>query len=131
MARAYFSVEGIRRCYMCKSVKDETEFYKRPSGTYGNLCKECHKLYQRARARYLSHGMTREGYLILIEKQNNKCAICGKEGDLQKTSLVIDHNHETGKVRSLLCQSCNTAIGLFHDDIQTLNQAVVYLTEHQ
>lgn len=62
--------------------------------------------------------------------QANKCAICGCEGgseDNRGDRLAVDHDHETGVVRGLLCHKCNTAIGLLRDDPEVLRRAADYL----
>lgn len=46
-------------------------------------------------------------------------------------SLHIDHDHETGKVRALLCHACNKGLGQFGDSIERLEQAIVYLKQHK
>lgn len=61
-------------------------------------------------------------YLQMVEDQNNKCAICNEE-----KQLVVDHCHETLKVRKLLCRMCNTGLGMFKDDSQLLRNAIEYL----
>lgn len=62
---------------------------------------------------------------ILKIKQDNKCAICNK-----KRKLVIDHNHINNKIRGLLCNQCNTALGLLEDNVDRLNNAVNYLIKN-
>ena len=54
-------------------------------------------------------NITPKEYLKLLKKQNGVCAICGKTNKSKK-DLAVDHNHETGKVRGLLCTWCNTHI---------------------
>lgn len=67
----------------------------------------------------------------MLVSQNGGCAICGSpetrivKGTLN--SLVVDHNHETGVIRGLLCALCNTALGKFHDDPDLLRRAAEYL----
>jgi len=71
------------------------------------------------------------------KKQNGLCLICGnaetsrnpKTGEPR--SLAVDHDHETGKIRGLLCTFCNTALGKFHDDVEILKKAIDYLISHQ
>lgn len=73
-----------------------------------------------------------DDYNNLKKKQNNYCSICNKpEHRLGKfgfkKDLAVDHCHSTGKVRGLLCQNCNTGLGLFKDDKETLAKAIKYL----
>lgn len=70
------------------------------------------------------YGLTPESFNELLEKQNNLCAICFKPS---KQRLHIDHSHETGLVRGLLCGNCNRAIGLFKDDCEVMRNAIKYL----
>lgn len=77
------------------------------------------------------YGITDEDYSRMLEQQNGVCIICGKpeirvqHGKVQP--LTIDHNHETGKIRGLLCFKCNTAIGKLNDDVALLERAILYL----
>lgn len=61
---------------------------------------------------------------------NGVCAICGKPESLSRQSISIDHNHNTGKIRGLLCSKCNTAIGYFGENIKYLQNAIKYLQKH-
>lgn len=78
-----------------------------------------------------SYGLTVEEYASLLDLQGGVCAVCGKEetertkGSLRR--LCVDHDHLTGAVRGLLCNSCNTALGKFNDDRALLVAAVKYL----
>lgn len=67
----------------------------------------------------------------ILKNQNNLCAICGEEGfkmnEHIKSPLNLDHCHETGKVRGLLCHNCNRALGLLKDNKERLNRAILYL----
>jgi hypothetical protein len=76
-------------------------------------------LNKRYKERY---GITFVEYQAMSEKQKNKCLICNVE-----EKLVVDHNHETGKIRGLLCNNCNCAIGLLKDDPIILQSAISYL----
>lgn len=70
------------------------------------------------------YGITKEDFSALLEKQNNLCAICFIKPD---TRLHIDHCHQTGKVRGLLCGNCNRALGLLKDNTIFLSKAIEYL----
>ena len=60
----------------------------------------------------------------MFEEQEGKCAICDSTG-----KLVVDHNHDTGDVRSLLCNSCNSGIGFLKDSPAIVMKAYSYLLE--
>ena len=73
------------------------------------------------------HGITVEEYNLMFNKQEGKCAICGNHQDKLKSSLHVDHNHKTNKIRGLLCYKCNSVLGYAGDNIQILLQAIEYL----
>ena len=56
--------------------------------------------------------------------QNSVCAICGRKSE---NLLTVDHDHTTGIIRGLLCKACNTGLGYFHDDPDSLRKAASYL----
>ena len=72
-------------------------------------------------------GITVEDYDALLAKQKGVCAICGAM-PTTKLRLPVDHNHQTGMIRGLLCHKCNRAIGLFKDSPQNILSAFQYLT---
>ncbi len=79
------------------------------------------------------YGITLQQYNEMVARQEGKCVICKKVPEQKKTGyrvLCVDHCHNTGKVRDLLCNRCNSAIGHFHDDINILESAIAYLKKH-
>lgn len=74
-------------------------------------------------------GITLAEYNDMLEKQDGLCAICGQPPRGQRR-LGVDHCHETGKVRQLLCHPCNSGMGLLGDNIETLQRAIAYLEKH-
>ncbi len=78
----------------------------------------------------MRHGLDLEGYNVLFNDQNGKCAICGKHQSELKKALFVDHCHKTGKVRGLLCFQCNVGIGNLGDDIENLRCAILYLNKN-
>ena len=87
--------------------------------------------YDGTEARYVRHlkqfyKITKEEYEALLAKQCYVCVVCGKPNQHNKR-LHIDHDHKTGKVRGLLCNHCNTALGLVHDDVGVLAALIQYL----
>jgi hypothetical protein len=83
--------------------------------------------YMRRQQLYHKYGLTMADYNAMLAAQDMACAICGQRP--QKT-LYVDHDHETGEVRGLLCVRCNTGLGMFRDSIRLLASAIVYLEEH-
>ena len=81
------------------------------------------------------YGITNDDYCRMLESQEYRCDCCGIHQDELKTSnnqhgtkrLVVDHCHETGEVRSLLCNRCNTILGLAEEDEQILYNVEMYL----
>jgi hypothetical protein len=73
------------------------------------------------------YGIKEEDYKAMLEDQEYCCAICGNHFNTQKRRLAIDHDHKTGKIRGLLCDSCNLGLGSFKDDINILQSAIIYL----
>jgi hypothetical protein len=63
----------------------------------------------------------------MLDNQDGKCWICGKLSSESKKSFSVDHNHITGEVRGLLCNSCNLGLGCFKDNIEFLEKAINYL----
>lgn len=72
---------------------------------------------------YNKYGLTEKDYEAIKELQGGKCLICGRGG-----RLVVDHDHESGEVRGLLCSNCNTGLGMFKDSVQSLQNAILYLS---
>ena len=73
------------------------------------------------------YGITIEKYEILLAEQNGCCAICLAVTGSDGKRLAVDHNHETGEVRGLLCDNCNTGLGMFKDNPSLLAKAINYL----
>lgn len=74
------------------------------------------------------YGISLEEYLLLLEKQEDKCKICRKMCSNGRR-LAVDHCHETNKIRGLLCSRCNTSIGKFEHSESLLQTAIKYLKE--
>jgi nitrate/TMAO reductase-like tetraheme cytochrome c subunit len=74
-------------------------------------------------------GMTVEQFWNMYENQKGKCVICLQ--DIAAENSAIDHNHKTGKIRGILCKSCNRGIGLLKDSSEVLNRGSNYLLENE
>lgn len=98
--------------------------------------KEKVKGYQRISNLRKNFGISVEEYEKRFKEQNGVCAICEQPETYIHTQtgkparLAVDHCHTTGKVRKLLCKSCNNGLGLFRDLPMLLEKAAAYLREH-
>lgn len=72
------------------------------------------------------YGITYDQFRYIFKKQDYKCKICREKINNSKLRH-IDHNHVNKKVRGILCSKCNTAIGLFRDNVDILKSAIKYL----
>ena len=79
--------------------------------------------------RCLSKGIEPGSFQTMYDAQQGRCCVCGlaPEGRQQFNKLVIDHDHETGKVRGLLCGMCNTSLGYAEDSPERLRALADYL----
>ena len=71
-----------------------------------------------------NYGLSRKEHRRLLDEQNGVCAVCKLPS---RRALCVDHCHATRQVRGLLCDKCNTALGLLGDDVRRMLAAVVYL----
>ncbi|MGD9664619.1 MAG: endonuclease VII domain-containing protein [Novosphingobium sp.] len=74
-----------------------------------------------------TYGINLAEYNAIIERQGGGCGICGVSQENHRLRLAVDHCHETGKVRGVLCQQCNRALGVLGDNVSGLMKAVEYL----
>ena len=135
--------EGHKVCGRCNKKEGVVRFY---SSRRTNVCVECEnkarvansretppnpeslRRWRRAYRMRLRHGMELSDYEEMLKAQNGACAIC--LGVPNGRDLCIDHNHETGKVRSLLCDLCNRTLGQAGDDPILLERMAAYLRFH-
>ena len=76
-----------------------------------------------------AYGISFDTYIEMAIEQDGLCAICQKPSVLGK-HLRVDHDHETGAVRGLLCDGCNVALGFVYEDVRTLQRMIDYLNKH-
>ena len=94
---------------------------------YNSLSPE-EKIKRNRKQQISLYGLTVDQYDAMLMEQNYVCAICEKpEKSSSKKVLSIDHDHTTGKVRGLLCDTCNSGLGHFFDNLDFLESAVLYL----
>ena len=90
--------------------------------------KERFKANVRNKALQYKYGITTEIYDRILLKQNKRCKICGSCSPGKKYKhFQVDHDHKTGKVRGLLCHTCNKGLGCFKEDMNVLLKAVKYM----
>ncbi|MDE3229139.1 MAG: endonuclease VII domain-containing protein [Chloroflexota bacterium] len=135
-----------KRCRTCKNhlpVEAFTRDWSKPDGR-STRCRQCTQQYFR---RYRSdnrehianllkrHGLARkyrltpEQWAAMEASQDSKCAICQIAFDIgiPAHSPMVDHDHRTGQVRSLLCRRCNTMLGMAREQPAVLQAAIEYL----
>lgn len=112
---------GLRHCFRCRAWHPIEMFSIDKSRAQGRTasCKACTSLASTA-SRY---GMSIAKLRDLLVRSEGRCQLCRREAD----KLVVDHNHDTGRVRGILCSSCNVGMGLFGDDPAAMRAAADYL----
>jgi hypothetical protein len=117
--------DGLR--FRCKSCESQDAKDKRQK----DLATDYEGTREKERANNLKRmfDISIEYWKQKANAQDNKCAICSKECITGKR-LCVDHDHETGQIRDLLCTNCNQGLGKFQDDPQLLEKAADYLRKH-
>jgi hypothetical protein len=133
----------MKKCKTCLKNRRLSSFYISYQGVSGAVysveCKECsckrtvaygkqNKEKRKSATIKHKYGITLEDYNTMLKKQDYKCGIC-KDPLNTKKRFNIDHNHNSGYVRGLLCSFCNWGLGHFKESIENLNNAVKYLEE--
>jgi hypothetical protein len=130
--------DGFKWCPDCAVVKPLTEFVRNASQPSGlaPYCKPCHNARGKAskdkiggsRTYHLKrrYGISAEDADAMLAAQGGLCAICEAA-----PAAHVDHDHETGAVRALLCFNCNGGLGQFKDDPRVLRAAAEYVEEHR
>tara|TARA_X000000368_G_C22663084_1_gene550524 strand:+ start:144 stop:602 length:459 start_codon:yes stop_codon:yes gene_type:complete len=135
-----------RKCRICGVSKHLLDNYYRSrkdktlASSYSYECKECtikrikkkdrtHPHIKREQHLKRRYGISLQEYTEMLDRQGNCCATCGsKEPGGKWKSFAVDHDHKTGKVRGMLCKSCNIALGEVDDSLTTLKRMIEYLS---
>lgn len=114
-----------KQCNYCKEIKILSDFSLKPDGKPSSAkCKKC-----RREETINSYGLTKEQFNDLAK---NGCHSCGNtQFQSGKTRLHIDHDHKTGKTRGILCNDCNSILGLLQEDVGLMDKAMEYLNVHK
>lgn len=133
-----------KTCRRCQVAKPRTEFT--PHGVAKNgvqsTCRPCNaemaaekrqrqpiqsrEVMRRSRLKNI-WGLTEEAFEEMLRLQDGGCAICKSTEPRGRGKFHVDHDHATGKIRGLLCHSCNTGLGQFKDSVGRLSAAIDYL----
>lgn len=127
----------VRLCRKCGEAPAKS------TKTSNSWCRECCKAYERQRWSKMDHkvratkalkrayGIDFNDYEKLVIAQNYKCKTCNTDVETTPGPLkgVVDHCHTTGKIRGILCNHCNKALGLIYDNTNTLSNMIVYLND--
>lgn len=118
-------------CKSCERVENLKRYVPKGKSTLPKDLRCLDKNVQHlAKVRMLKHryNLTFEEYELMYKNQNNSCKICAIPKELGgRKGLHVDHCHITGRVRGLLCCSCNSAIGKLKENKNILNNAIAYL----
>lgn len=133
----------VKICTSCGDPKAASEFYRRREGRLRAQCKACWRVKSSVwvaknpeRNAYLHKmksierktGLTRYEYAAKLLAQDFRCIVCAKpfKGTRGSRSPCVDHNHETKKVRDILCLGCNAALGSACEDPRVLRELADY-----
>ncbi|WP_369138249.1 endonuclease VII domain-containing protein [Modestobacter versicolor] len=120
--------EGFRWCPSCRQAVAHEHFSRnaRQRSGFGSMCLPCKRRASNSAYWLRSYGLTKAEVDRIRQSQGDRCAICAEPGPEH-----LDHDHETGAVRSLLCQRCNFGLGLYRDDPTLLRVAARYVEAHR
>lgn len=122
-----------KKCYKCGQDKPEMEFVV-VKGFIRGECRKCYNLRKNKwrkenpkqwREIILKHkyGLSAQQHEEMLLLQGGRCALCLR-GDIK---LCIDHDHSSGQVRGLICNMCNSYLGIINDSVEVLKRAIEYL----
>jgi hypothetical protein len=131
--------QGRKLCPKCQTPKELEAFGKGDGKAFGkhSWCKAC--INERRRNHYdtdvayrmhlqFTYGLSIDQYLSMYYDQGGRCASCKDRLELRSRSrIAVDHDHHTGKVRGLLCNACNSALGMLRDDHRRIQGLARYL----
>ncbi len=133
-----------KRCTKCGEHKPRSEFYPHSVAKNGvsAWCKVCTnrvssekqkadkdavKVRNRKNKLKRTFGLDIEMYELMLSMQNYRCAVCGTDFPGGRGRFVVDHCHDTNRIRGLLCNLCNVGIGALRDSPDLLVKATKYL----
>ena len=119
LSDAYVKKNGTRACRLCAADRRRRAYHQK---------RQDHPEWDADRWKWrIKHryNLTPEMYKELWDSQEARCALCEEPFG----QAYIDHNHDTRRVRGLLCPSCNMGLGAFHESIEILERTIAYIKE--
>ena len=132
-----------RKCKQCGvtfTPRVKLQLYCLPKCNYRAKAARCkadparmrrQRKWNRTHTLSVKYGITEEDYNRMFEAQRGRCAICGKHQQDMKRRLSVDHDHETGKVRALLCLGCNALVGRIETSPEVVEECYAYVERHK
>lgn len=117
------------RCISCRQVSYNKRRVKANAQKRKVYIRTPRQVAQARKQNLARYNLTIDQYNLMLKNQEGVCAICKRECPSGKF-LAVDHNHNTGKVRALLCMECNTGLGKFRDSQHLLMLAINYLSKY-
>ena len=114
-------------CKKCRIRRSKTYYHKNKERQleWGKNYRARNKDKIRNRELIKNYGITLDDFNNIFKEQGKKCGICKKVLTLKEA--FVDHIHNTGDVRGILCTRCNTGIGMFGEKLENLKEAICYL----
>ena len=137
-SRKVTSIDRRRpECKECQ-VKYNKKYWKKVTDKYPHksrdrarkIRKEDPEVYMNRRLKY-SFGITLDEYNEMFNQQKGCCAICGVHQSELNRVLNVDHDHETGEIRDLLCTKCNAGLGQYDDNPELVEKALEYIKRYK
>ena len=124
-------VKGVYRsdCKVCKNISSR-EYYLNNKEKKAEWSKKYRKVKKDQDLKKM-YGISLKEYEVKEVEQGHSCAICFIHKKDIPRALCVDHDHKTGKIRGLLCDTCNRALGLLKDSKIVLSSALTYLEKHK
>ena len=134
----------MKTCRKCGEDKPKSAYYasKQNKDGLNSYCKQCKnghgseyqrttkgRMYHRNRHLTRTYGITNDDFQAMLHKQQGKCACCGTLDPRGPGRFHVDHNHTTGNIRGLLCNTCNLRLGVL-ENREFVSQVNVYLQEY-
>lgn len=119
-----------KRCTSEKQLERRQRDYERVRAVEARSrfkYKDAHSILNRIGYLRRQYGMTLEDYNMLLASQAGSCAACGADVTDGGRNAHVDHDHTTGRVRGILCHSCNVSLGLLNDDPVRVRALLVYV----